>query len=246
MTNLVESLPNVSSGEFKVVDLTNSKEQNSITKADADIATAKGWTVQTDMDSDPFENGIAINKGNFPDDAFRSFVKSNYDTDSDGYLSETEIAAVDEMHVTNKGITDLRGIKNFTALIRLNCSGNNLTSLDVSGCTGLCYLTCYGNSIKRDAMERLVRSLPTINDGKGYFVVYAEVINDGNECTEKHVFGLEMKNWQAYCWDDTEQAWLPYAGISEASGSANGDINGDGKVTIADVTKLVNIILGKE
>ena len=55
-----------------------------------------------------------------------------------------------------------------------------------------------------------------------------------------------MKNWQAYCWDDTEQAWLPYAGISEASGGANGDINGDGQVTIADVTKLVNIILGKE
>jgi hypothetical protein len=29
-------------------------------------------------------------------------------------------------------------------------------------------------------------------------------------------------------------------------GAATGDINGDGKVTIADVTKLVNIILGRE
>ncbi|MBO4485647.1 MAG: hypothetical protein J5734_00770, partial [Prevotella sp.] len=58
-----------------------------------------------------------------------------------------------------------------------------------------------------------------------------------------HVFGLEMKNWDVYYYDKTEQTWLPYAGINEASGGANGDINGDNKVDIADVTALVDIVL---
>ena len=33
---------------------------------------------------------------------------------------------------------------------------------------------------------------------------------------------------------------------TEPSTELLGDVNGDGQVTIADVTKLVNIILGKE
>lgn len=137
-------------------------------------------------------------------------------------------------------------VSNNTALTELSCFSNQLTTLNVSGCTALTYLSCYRNQIKREAMEAIVRSLPTINDGKGYFIVYNEDENDGNECTEKHVFGLEMKNWQARYYDKTEQVWKPYAGINEASsGGANGDINGDGQVTIADVTALVNIILGK-
>ena len=264
MTNLVVSLPTVSSGRFIVVSPTDANEKSVITKADAYIATSKGWTVMTPYGGDPFAEGIAINETNFPDATFRSFVQSNYDKDRNAILSETEIAAVEEMVVEGKGIADLTGIKYFTALKGLYCSYNQLTSLDVSNnmaltilyCsynqltslnvsnnTALTYLYCYSNQIKREAMEAIVRSLPTINDGKGYFYVYWEGVNDGNECTEKHVFGLEMKNWQARYYDETEQDWLPYAGISESSGGANGDINGDNKVDIADVTALVDIVL---
>ena len=244
MTNLVVSLPTVSSGQFYVVDLTNADEQNVITKADAYIATSKGWKVMTAYGGDPFAEGIAINETNFPDATFRSFVQSNYDKDGNAILSEAEIAAVEEMDVGAKGIADLTGIKYFTSLDWLNCTWNQLTSLDVSGCTSLTTLCCYSNQIKREAMETLVRSLPIINNGTGSLFVFNETDeNDGNECTEKHVFGLEMKNWQAIYWDKTEHTWLPYAGISEASGGANGDINGDNKVDIADVTALVDIVL---
>ena len=264
MTNLVVSLPTVSSGDFYVVNLSNANEQNVITKADANIATGKGWTVKTAYGGDPFAEGIAINETNFPDANFRSSLQSFYDKDGNAILSEAEIAAVERMEVHHKGITDLTGINYFTALTELDCRGNNLTSLDlsgftkleylhcsenqltwldVSGCTGLTYLDCCANSIKREAMEAIVRSLPTINDGKGNILVYNEEYDDGNECTEKHVFGLEMKNWDVYYYDKTKQTWLPYAGINEASGGANGDINGDNKVDIADVTALVDIVL---
>ena len=265
MTNLVVSLPTVSSGQFYVVDLTNADEQNVITKADAYIATSKGWKVMTAYGGDPFAEGIAINETNFPDAIFRSFVQSNYDKDGNAILSEAEIVTVEVMDVGAKGIADLTGIKYFTNMDLLNCSENQLTSLDVSnctaltslfcfdsqltsldvsGCTSLTTLYCFGNQIKREAMETLVRSLPIINNGTGSLFVFNETDeNDGNECTEKHVFGLEMKNWQAIYWDKTEQTWLPYAGISEASGGANGDINGDNKVDIADVTALVDIVL---
>lgn len=41
--------------------------------------------------------------------------------------------------------------------------------------------------------------------------------------------------------------WKQFKIITELEwGNASGDINGDGRITIADVTKLVNMILGKE
>ncbi len=63
---------------------------------------------------------IAINAENFPDDNFRSFVLSNYDTNSDSVLSADEIGAVTQMVVSSKSIQTLKGIEYFTALTKLN------------------------------------------------------------------------------------------------------------------------------
>ena len=91
--------------------------------------------------------GIAINPTNFPDVNFRSFVAEKYDTDRDEYLSNTEIAAVTELNCYNRGISDLTGIGHFTALTKLSCNANQLTSLDVSKNSALTYLSCYGNQL---------------------------------------------------------------------------------------------------
>lgn len=91
--------------------------------------------------------GIAINPTNFPDVNFRSFVAEKYDTDGDEYLSNTEIAAVTELNCYNRGISDLTGIGHFTALTKLSCNANQLTSLDVSKNSALTYLSCYGNQL---------------------------------------------------------------------------------------------------
>ncbi len=99
--------------------------------------------------------------------AFRKFCEQ-FDTDEDGILTEDECEAVTEIEVSDKSIGSLVGIEIFTALAKLDClrnnitslnvsrntaliwlrcSQNNLTSLDVSGCTALMRLYCFGDNI---------------------------------------------------------------------------------------------------
>ena len=91
--------------------------------------------------------GVAIDNTNFPDANFCSFVASSFDEDNDNYLSDTEINAAENINCADKGISDLTGISHFTALKRLYCYDNQLTSLDVSKNTALTYLDCYGNQL---------------------------------------------------------------------------------------------------
>ena len=90
--------------------------------------------------------GVAIDNTNFPDANFRTIVEY-YDTNKDSSLSDTEIAAVEEIDCYDKGISNLKGIEYFTALRSLNCGCNQLTSLDVSKNTALTDLFCGGNQL---------------------------------------------------------------------------------------------------
>lgn len=91
-------------------------------------------------------NGVAVNAENFPDENFRTYVLNNI-AGNDGSLSAAEIAAVESMDVSGSGIADLKGIEYFTSLTELDCSGNSLTSLDVSPCTALQKLDCMDNQL---------------------------------------------------------------------------------------------------
>ena len=169
MQALVNSLPTVTEGQFRVIDTKNSNEQNVCTKPQVKIATDKGWKVydynggsqKEYAGSD--ESGIAIDATNFPDEKFRAVVAgTSIDKDANGYLSDEEIAAVTELTVSQKNITSLKGIEFFTALTKLVCYVNWLTSLDVSKNTALKYLSCYGNQLtsldvsKNTALTELV------------------------------------------------------------------------------------------
>ena len=90
--------------------------------------------------------GVAIDNTNFPDANFRTIVEY-YDTNKDSSLSDTEIAAVEEIDCYDKGISNLKGIEYFTALRSLNCGCNQLTSLDVSKNTALTKLYCKKNQL---------------------------------------------------------------------------------------------------
>ena len=91
--------------------------------------------------------GIALNDTTFPDAVFRGYIAENADTDKDSLLSETEIAGVTGIDVSGMGIRDLRGIGYFTALQSLDCSDNQLTSLDLSANTALETLNASGNRL---------------------------------------------------------------------------------------------------
>jgi Leucine-rich repeat (LRR) protein len=96
-----------------------------------------------------FETGdkTAIDEINFPDSAFRSYVLANFDVNNDGYLSGLEAEAVTEIIIEEMGISDLTGITYFKNLHTLNCSYNNLTSLDLSGNTALVRFACMVNQL---------------------------------------------------------------------------------------------------
>ena len=95
----------------------------------------------------PEPTGIEINELNFPDDNFRAYVSENFDKDTNGYLSDEEIANVTEVNVISREINDLKGIEYFTAITKLYCGSNNLTTLDVSRNTLLEKLTCSSNHL---------------------------------------------------------------------------------------------------
>ena len=85
---------------------------------------------------------------------FEQMMLESYDRDGDGIISAAEAADVTDMVLTldetstNDPITSLKGIKNFVNLVNLDCDGNLLTSLDLSGMEKLEYVDCCYNKIK--------------------------------------------------------------------------------------------------
>ena len=94
------------------------------------------------------DGDVEINKTNFPDDNFRKFVSDNCDKDGNGVLSQGESKAVTSIYASNNCISNMKGIEYFTDLTDLDCSFNQLTSLDVSKNIALTYLDCGGNKFE--------------------------------------------------------------------------------------------------
>ena len=94
---------------------------------------------------EPSAGDLLIDETSFPDANFRTFVKK-FDIDENGYLSEAERNNVTGIDVLDK-MTTLKGIENFPNLLSLDCGGNPLTELDVSGNAKLETLLCSENSL---------------------------------------------------------------------------------------------------
>ena len=89
---------------------------------------------------------VVINETNFPDKNFRDYLLSE-SYGSDGVLTDAEIAGITTIYVNNKSISDLSGIQFFTALTKLECYHNQLTTLDVSANAALTSLRCDNNQL---------------------------------------------------------------------------------------------------
>ena len=81
---------------------------------------------------------------NFPNATFMEYVK-RFDTNNNEFLESEEREAVTEIDVHAKSIDSLKGIEFFPNLVKLECSNNKLTELDVSKNTKLTELYCIGN-----------------------------------------------------------------------------------------------------
>lgn len=117
-----------------------------------------------------YTEGIAIDEASFPDTAFRKYVQNHIDSDENGVLDEAEIRACVEIDCSGLGIANLTGIEIFSNLEKLDCSNNNISSLDISQNTALTQLICYGNKLnsldtsKNSKVEKIVLlDVPTVD-----------------------------------------------------------------------------------
>ncbi len=92
-----------------------------------------------------------LQSSHIPDPVFLAYCRKQtaWDRNNDGKLYRDEAAqvqSIDVANITGNAITSLAGIEYFTGINYLDCSMNNLTSLDVSGNTRLTELYCNNNS----------------------------------------------------------------------------------------------------
>lgn len=97
------------------------------------------------------DSTIELSEQNFPDKAFREYIKTKFDKKPDNRLIPAERKAVKKIDVSGgyngQKITNLKGIEFFPNLEELYCDNNQLTSLDVSQNKALKYLNCSENQL---------------------------------------------------------------------------------------------------
>ena len=86
------------------------------------------------------------------------------------FLTDEEIQDVAEIRAGSRSMKDLTGIEVFTNLRYLDCSGNDLTELDLSKNKKLQVVKCYSNKISGTNTDYLIEHLPTTTGGELYFI----------------------------------------------------------------------------
>ena len=145
----------------------------------------------------------------------------------------------------NPNLTTLRcsGNSQLSSVYLYNCPAlesawinmNNLSSLDLSGCTSLNNLSIWQNHISGNNMTNLVNSLPTVPGSIPGEIAVLDNVDEGNVITDAQVLTAKRKNWVCLRW--TGSTW------ARIDVPMPGDVDGDGVVNIADVTALIDILL---
>ena len=231
MTQLVNSLPNrtgMSAGTFIVMQNTP-EEKNICRAADLAIAKEKNWLPRWSDDS-PYSidmgNGVSTLTtakaiGETIDLSFKAkedivikgvkeYPLPDGKTHRCTLTSQTVtiLGDVTELQCSGNQLTDL-DLTRSTALTSLNCSNNLLTSLDVSKNTALAKIECYNNRINGEEMTNLVNSLPNRKGmSSGDFFVVCNDKNERNWCSVSDVLIAREKNWNTK-WKNGD----PYKGV---------------------------------
>ena len=203
MDALVAALPTVEGITINLVSEGYFYEENECTAAQAFVARQKGWIVNK------YDSGahvpwvgtlpIAINDTYFPDNTFRSFVSTNYDTNHDGQLSDDEVEDVEEMDVKSKSIEDLTGVEYFSNLVRLHCERNSLTRLVLLYHQNLEEAHCYNNHIQGAGMQELFDNLPKHYYDYATLVACSTFKGEGNDLPSSTQTAIaESQNWKVF------------------------------------------------
>ena len=89
---------------------------------------------------------VAINKTNFPDRAFRTYISDTFDKDKNGSLSASEIQKATVFNPSDaSSIASIQGIEFFSSLQQFIINESNLESMDFSKNPTLQYLSVHGS-----------------------------------------------------------------------------------------------------
>ena len=161
MEAIISSLPQREEGRrdewhyydygFYVYNNENGDEGNVCTMTQVAAVSEKGWRplyyeVNERQWKDYKGCDLKIIAENFPDANFRSWLFIQ-DFGADGVITPEEIKQIRGIVVGGRNISSLKGIEYFTALAYLDCSNNQLTTLDVSKNTALESLDCCNNQL---------------------------------------------------------------------------------------------------
>jgi hypothetical protein len=145
-----------------------------------------------------------------PDDNFESYLEVNNmgnGIPNDDYVTTANINTTTYLAVNSQNIADLTGIADFTAVLYLDCTSNQLTTLDVSQNTALTNLQCNNNqltcldisntfivnlSCENNLLEQLNTKNGTWNLGMG-LTITAQTNN--LMCVEVDNLGYANSNW---------------------------------------------------
>lgn len=157
---------------------------------------------------------------------------------SDSYINNlsglANLTNLKTLYCESNRLTSLN-VQGLSKLETLYCNNNQLTTLSVQGCTALTKLYCYRNNISGSGMTTLVNSLPTRSASSKGSLRAVYNANEGNSMTTAQITTARNKNWIPYRYNGS--TWV------EITASTRGDVNGDGSVSIDDVTALIDILL---
>ena len=213
----------------------------------------KAWTVHFVPEE------LAVNARNFPDPAFLAYVSETIDTDSSGWLTDAEIAAVTEISMDSfENLQSVQGIEYFTALTRLELTNNpNLTAVDLSANTELTYLDLGDNkleSLDLTGLSHLTQLF--VNDNKLNYLDVAGLPLTVLDCHANPLTALVLSDHpdlkRLYCNQTSIKVldirYCPYlldayenGTISEESTGTRylGSLGGDLFVTVFDYTEIL-------
>jgi len=141
------------------------------------------WTSKDDEASYSLDCSAVVRYTLIPDVNFeKMLIMLGYDFGTlDGKVQTSKVSGVTTLDISGRSISNLTGIQDFVALQVLNCSVNQLTTLDVSKNIALKNLVCYSNQLtaldvsKNSALEQLTcysNKLTTLDVTKNVALTY--------------------------------------------------------------------------
>ena len=127
--------------------------ETDVTVSVSENQSDKPRTAELTIKSGTYKKYVTINQHyfvqiiDFSDTAFENFCVDNFDTDGDDSVSTEEVATIKSLDVSGLGISNLDGIEYFISLETLDCSNNEIDSLNLTNNHRLVSLNCSSNNL---------------------------------------------------------------------------------------------------